>query len=65
MTTKPPSPIWRPGTDPKTGWPLTPQGPCPKGEKQCHLRLLQGTLDCAYQPEYCPFYGHFPDLRGN
>lgn len=70
----PPRRQW-PGTDPRTGWPLTPQYPCPKatrpeellelvGPVLCYLRLTEEPMQCVETPPRCPFYGHFPNMSG-
>ena len=41
MTSKPVSPLWAPGTDPLTGWPVEPKHPCPKGQRMVGLEKGQ------------------------
>lgn len=65
MTTPPPAPALWPGTDPKTGWPVSPKHPCYKGVLVCHLRLTGGPMECGYEPARCPFYGRWPDVNQN
>ena len=59
-----------PGTDDKTGWPLTPAEPCPQGEtavlpnRRCYLATsaIGGPpIVCIYEPLSCPFWGHYPE----
>ncbi|MDP2730549.1 MAG: hypothetical protein Q8O55_08695 [Dehalococcoidales bacterium] len=55
----------RPEVDEKTGWPLKPEHPCPKGDKVCFLKLTAGPIVCCYKPQECPFYGRMPDTSKN